>query len=176
LKKSDAEYADIRIEDATSSWINFRGKELDSIGSSKSLGGIVRALVKGGWGYATFNDLSNLGNRVKEACESARMVGKEETQFAQVEPVVDVMKATLEKNFREISLSDKKSAVEEYNEIALGHNNKIQTTRSGMAIISGRYVSQVPKALILRTKDQTHFSMSTPPQGKATTFRTALSP
>lgn len=131
LRKSDAEYADIRIEDATSSWINFRGKELDSIGSSKSLGGIVRALVKGGWGYATFNDLSDLGNRVKEACESAKMVGKEETQFAPVEPVVDFMKATLEKDFREISLSDKKSTVEEYNEIALGHHNKIQTTSVG---------------------------------------------
>ena len=49
LRKSDAEYADVRIEDVTSSWVNFRGKELDSIGSSKTVGGIVRALVKGGW-------------------------------------------------------------------------------------------------------------------------------
>jgi TldD protein len=131
LRKSDAEYADIRIEDSTSSWLNFRGKELDSIGSSKSIGGIVRALVKGGWGYSTFNDINDLGKRVKEACESARMVGKEETQFAQVEPVVDIMKATLEKDFREISLSEKKNTVEEYNEIALGYHNKIQTTSVG---------------------------------------------
>jgi TldD protein len=131
LRKSDAEYADIRIEETTSSWLNFRGKELDSIGSSKSLGGIVRALVKGGWGYSTFNDMDDLGKRVKEACESARMVGKEETQFAPVEPVVDIMKATLEKDFREISLSEKKSTVEEYNQIALGYNKKIQTTSVG---------------------------------------------
>jgi TldD protein len=104
LKKSDAEYIDIRIEDVANSWMNFRGKELDNIGSSKSLGGIVRALVKGGWGYSTFNDVDDLDKRVKEACESARMVGKEETKFAPVEPVVDEMKASLEKDFREISL------------------------------------------------------------------------
>lgn len=131
LKKSDAEYIDIRIEDVTSSWMNFRGKELDNIGSSKSLGGIVRALVKGGWGYSTFNDVNDLEKRVKEACESARMVGKEETKFAPVDPVVDVMKATLEKDFREIPLSKKKDTIEEYNKIILDYHEKIQTTMVG---------------------------------------------
>ncbi|MDQ1327620.1 MAG: TldD protein [Candidatus Poribacteria bacterium] len=133
LKKSDAEYIDIRIEDVANSWMNFRGKELDNIGSSKSLGGIVRALVKGGWGYSTFNDVDDLGKRVKEACESARMVGKEETKFAPVEPVVDEVKATLEKDFREISLSKKKDTIEEYNKIILDYHEKIQTTVVGYA-------------------------------------------
>lgn len=131
LRKSDAEYADIRIEEVSSSWINFRGRELDNIGSSKTIGGIVRALVKGGWGYATFNDMDDLDKRVKEACESARMVGKEDTYFASVEPVVDIMSAKLEKDFREISLSEKKSTVEEYNKIATDYNEKIQTTSVG---------------------------------------------
>jgi len=89
LRKSDAEYTEIRIENVTSSWANFRGEELDSIGSSKTLGGIVRALVKGGWGYATFNDLSALEDRVREACNSARLVGEEKSRFAEVEPFVD---------------------------------------------------------------------------------------
>jgi TldD protein len=131
LKKSDAEYTDIRIEDVTNSWLNFRGKELDNIGSSKSLGGIVRALAKGGWGYSTFNDINDLEKRVKDACESARMVGKEETKFASVEPVVDETKATLEKDFREIPLSTKKDTIEEYNKIIIGYNEKIQTTSVG---------------------------------------------
>ncbi|MGQ9610642.1 MAG: TldD/PmbA family protein [bacterium] len=131
LKKSNAEYTEIRIEDVTSSWLNFRGKDLDNIGSSKTLGGIVRALVKGGWGYATFNDINDLESRVKEACESAHMVGKEETKFAPVEPVVDQIKATLIKDFREISLSDKLKTIEEYNKIILGYNEKIITTSVG---------------------------------------------
>ena len=108
LRRSDAEYTDIRIEGVTSSWLSFRGEELDSIGSSKTRGGIVRALVKGGWGYATFNDLSDLEKRVKEACESAHLVGQEKTYFAPVEPVVDGIKATLEKDFREIPFANKK--------------------------------------------------------------------
>jgi TldD protein len=128
LRKADAEYAEIRIESVTSSWASFRGEELDNIGSSKTLGGIVRALVKGGWGYATFNDISDLETRVKEACESARLVGKEESRFAEVEPVLDEITAPLEKDFRQISLSQKKSVIEEYNKIILGYDDKIETS------------------------------------------------
>jgi len=131
LRKSDAEYTEIRIESLASSWAEFRGEELDSIGSSKALGGIVRALVKGGWGYATFNDLSSLEDRVKEACESARLVGREESKFAEVEPVVDETTATLEKDFRKISLSEKKSVIEEYNRVILGYHDKIETSNVG---------------------------------------------
>ena len=128
LLKSDAEFTDIRIEDVTSSSVAFRGEELDNVGSARALGGIVRALNKGGWGYATFNDLDDLDLRVREACESARLVGKGESQFAEVEPVVDEMKATLEKDFREISLSEKKSVIEEYNKIILGYHDRIETS------------------------------------------------
>ncbi|MBN1840681.1 MAG: TldD/PmbA family protein [Deltaproteobacteria bacterium] len=128
LRKSDAEYTEIRIESLTSSRAHFRGEELDNIGSSKTLGGIVRALVKGGWGYATFNDLSNVEIRVKEACESAKLVGKGESKLAEVEPVVDEITATLEKDFRNVSLSEKKSVIEEYNKIILHYDDKIETS------------------------------------------------
>jgi len=131
LRKSDAEYADVRIEDVTSSWINFRGRELDSIGSSRTVGGIVRALVKGGWGYATFNDLGDLEQRVQEACESARLVAQDESHLAPVEPVVDDITATLEKDFREIPLSQKEAVIEEYNEIVLGYHKSIVTSNVG---------------------------------------------
>jgi TldD protein len=128
LRKSDVEYTEIRIEDVASSWASFRGEELDNIGSSKTLGGIVRALYKGGWGYATFNDLNDLEIRVREACESAKLVGKEESKFAEVEPLVDKITATLKKDFREVSLSEKKSVIEEYNRIILGYHDKIETS------------------------------------------------
>ncbi len=128
LSKSDAEYTEIRIEGVTSSWVNFRGEELDNIGSSRTLGGIVRALVKGGWGFVTFNDLSDLETRVREACESARLVGKEETKFAEWEPVVDEITAVLEKDFRQVSLSEKKSVIEQYNKTILGYHQKIETS------------------------------------------------
>lgn len=128
LKAQDVEYADIRVEDKTNTWVNFRGPDLDTIGSSRTVGGIVRALCKGGWGYATFNDLDNLPRRVRDACETARLVGKDKTNFAPVEPVEDVIRAKLVKDFRQVPLAEKKSLAEEYNRILLGYHKNIQTS------------------------------------------------
>jgi TldD protein len=128
LKVHDAEFADIRLEDKVNSWVTFRGPDLDSIGSSKTVGGIVRALYKGGWGYATFNDLDDLEKRVREACETARLVGTDQSYWAPSEPVVDVIKAQMIKDFRQIPLAKKKALAEEYNQIVLGHDKKIQTS------------------------------------------------
>ena len=128
LKVQDVDYADIRIEDKTESQVMFRGPELDNIGSSRVIGGIVRALYKGGWGYATFNDLNDLEARVKEACATARLVGKETSRLAPTEPVVDEIHAAMEKDFRQIPLSEKKALVEEYNQTLLHYHEKIQTS------------------------------------------------
>jgi TldD protein len=122
------EYADIRLEDKTNTWVNFRGPDLDTIGSARTIGGIVRALYKGGWGYATFNDLTNLPQRVSEACETARLIGRDTTYYTPVEPVVDVVKAPLVKDFRQVPLADKKALMEEYNRIILGYHKSIQTS------------------------------------------------
>lgn len=128
LKKSRADYTDIRIEEGTSSGLNFKGKELDHIESTQSTGGIVRAVVRGGWGLATFNDLDDLEAKVEQAVESARLVGKEKTQLAELEPAVDCIEAPMEEDFREVSLAEKKSTMEEYNELILGYDKRIETT------------------------------------------------
>lgn len=128
LKAQDVEYADIRVEDKTNTWVNYRGPDLDTIGSARTVGGIVRSLCKGGWGYATFNDLNDLPRRVQEACETARLVGRDKTYFASAEPVVDVIRAKLIKDFRQIPLAEKKARMEEYNRIILGHHKNIQTS------------------------------------------------
>jgi TldD protein len=128
LKKQNVEYADIRLEDKTNTWVNFRGPDLDTIGSARTVGGIVRALYKGGWGYATFNDLEDLPRRVREACETARLIGSGITYFTPSEPVVDTITTKLVKDFRQVPLADKKGLMEEYNRIILGHHKKIQTS------------------------------------------------
>ena len=133
LKVHDVDYADIRVEDLTNSWVNFRGPDLDTIGSSRTVGGIVRALYKGGWGYATFNDLEGLDKRVREACETARIVGTERTQLAPVEPVQAELKAELVKDFRQVPLAEKKALMEEYNNIVLGYHPSIQTSMARYA-------------------------------------------
>ena len=124
----DVDYADIRLEDKTHTWVNFRGPDLDTIGSARTVGGIARALYKGGWGYATFNDLADLDQRVGEACETAHLVGTGTTYYAPVDPVVDELKATLIKDFRQVPLAEKKALMEEYNRIILGYHKRIQTS------------------------------------------------
>jgi len=131
LKRSRGDYAEIRVEFTSSSWLNFRGPELDNIGVNKSVGGIARVLVKGGWGIATFNDLSDLEMRVEQAYDCARLVGKETSQLAEVEPAVDDVPAPMDRDFRGIPLDEKKRLMEEYNNIILKHHDKIQTTSVG---------------------------------------------
>jgi TldD protein len=124
----NVDYADIRLEDKTNTWVNFRGSDLDTIGSARTVGGIARALYKGGWGYATFNDLADLDKRMGEACETAHLVGTDTTYYAPVDPVVDEVKATLIKDFRQVPLAEKKALMEEYNRIILGYHKSIQTS------------------------------------------------
>jgi TldD protein len=128
LKSQDVEYADIRVEDTTNTWVNFRGSDLDTIGSARTVGGVVRALYKGGWGFATFNDLEDLPKQVREACETAKLVGAGTTYFAANGPVVDEEKAELIKDFRQVPLAEKKALTEEYNRIVLDYHKSIQTS------------------------------------------------
>jgi len=128
LKGSDADFADIRIERESASRIMFRGRDLDHVGTTTSIGGIARALVRGGWGYATFNNLDRVRSALEEACECARLVGCDKSALAQVEPVVDDVRATMERDFRSVELSAKTSVIEEYNDLILGHHEKIETS------------------------------------------------
>lgn len=128
LKQSKADYTEIRIETDIISGLLFKGKELDQIGTSKSLGGLVRALVRGGWGIVTFNDLTNLKDKILEAFECASLVGNGTSKLAPVEPIVDLTAAELKKDFRGISLSEKKRVAEECNKTILHYDSRIQST------------------------------------------------
>ena len=71
--------------------------------------------------------------RVREACETARLVGGDKSYFESVEPVTDAISTELKKDFRVIPLAQKKDLMEEYNKIVLGHDRKIQTSFVGYA-------------------------------------------
>jgi len=116
LRKHSADYIEARLEESQRSHITYRGKELESAGQSTAVGGNIRALVKGGWGFVSFNDLNDLPDRIERAVEQAKLVGKEESQLAPVEPIVDTVA-----NGKDIPLSvplaEKKKLLDEYNEI-----------------------------------------------------------
>ena len=116
LRGHDARYVEVRVEEVTGTHIRYRGKELDEIGHTAGLGGCVRALA-GGWGFASFNDLDGLREKVATAVRNARLVEDKEVGMAAVEPVVDTAPAHVEKDPLAVPLRDKKSLLDQYVDI-----------------------------------------------------------
>jgi len=119
LEGHNADYVEIRLDDTASNRIVYRGRELEEIGRTRSSGGNVRALVKGGWGFVSFNDLSGLRERVAEAVGQARHVGSESSALAELDPIVDSVIPGRVKDPRTIPLATKKALLDHYNETML---------------------------------------------------------
>jgi len=129
LAKARADYAEIRFEDADQSAIAYRGKELESVSSSRLEGGLVRACVNGGWGLSVFDSLADLDAHVAEACANAALVGRDRTRLAEVEPARDqCVRATLAEDFRGVPFDDKLALLTGYNDIILKADPAIEST------------------------------------------------
>jgi TldD protein len=121
LRGHNADYVEIRLEESTSSRLAYLGGKLEDIGRTFARGGNVRASFRGGWGYVTFNDLDGLRERVSLAVRQARLVGREQTALAPVEPVVAVVPPLINKDPTAVPFGAKRALLEEYNEILRGH-------------------------------------------------------
>ena len=130
LKKQNADYIEAHFEESQYSSISYRGKQLESISKTISIGGNVRALVKGGWGFVSFNDLNNLQDKVVLAVKQASFVGKEVSQFVESKPIVETVVAKIVENPALIPLSEKKQLLDEYND-AIWSTSGIQTSNLG---------------------------------------------
>jgi TldD protein len=119
LKGHEADYVEVRFDDTASNRIVYRGRELEEIGRTRSFGGNARALVRGGWGFVSFNEPSELRKRVEEAVSAARHVGRETSALAEVEPVIDSVPLMLKKDPRTVPLATKKEMLDRYNETML---------------------------------------------------------
>ncbi|MBM4054544.1 MAG: TldD/PmbA family protein [Planctomycetes bacterium] len=127
LKLAKADYAEVRVHEGVSTGITYVGKELESIGEKNTFGGCVRALVNGGWGFVAFNDLENLPKYIEMACEQAKFVGTNKSRLAPVPIINDHTKTEADKDPAEISLKEKQSLCDKYNNIILS-SKQIQTS------------------------------------------------
>jgi TldD protein len=119
----------IRLEESEGTNILLRGDKVETLSEGISLGGQVRACFKGGWGFAAFNQLSTLTDRIEEAIAAARIVGEEETILAPVEPVQIICRLPLTgTDPRLVSLEQKKALCDRYNELLRSYNDRITTT------------------------------------------------
>jgi len=158
LKGHDADYIEVRIEEGEAARIQYRGRELEDIGRLTSTGGNVRALDRGGWGFISFNNLSGLREKVEKAVRQAKLVGREESRLAPVEPLVDIVPPEVKKDPSTVPLAEKKRILDEYNDVIWG-TPKIQTSTIGysdrrkkvtFASSEGSYIEQTKVDLMAR--------------------------
>ena len=117
LAGNGADYCEVRIEETDSTRLTWRGKSLEDIAQTSGRGGNVRALVNGGWGFVSFNDLTGLKKRVADAVSQARAAGGDGNHFADVGAHVDSVEPVLVKDPAEIPLADKKRQMDSYNDV-----------------------------------------------------------
>lgn len=128
IKRSRADYTEIRIESSRSTQVVFRGRSLETVDLTSDEGGIARCLVRGGgWGISTFNNLAQLDQRVDEAYQNARLVQAEPISLAYVASTQDELTSGLATDFRQIPLVQKKELAEVYNAILLSYHGVIDT-------------------------------------------------
>jgi TldD protein len=130
ISKYDAEYIEAHLEESQASHLTYRGKKLESTDKTISVGGNIRALFKGGWGFVSFNDLNDLSAKVKQTVEQARFVAGCDAEVAPFKPIIDRVQGEVKQNPVDIPLSQKKLILDEYNEV-LWSTPKLQTSIIG---------------------------------------------
>lgn len=123
LKHQKVDFIEAHLDQSRTSHITYRGRELESIGRSSSFGGNVRAMVRGAWGFASFNDVTDLESRVASAVSMAQFAGRGETHLAAAAPIVDSVPLEFENSPVDIPLTEKKALMDEYNEVIWGTPN-----------------------------------------------------
>ena len=118
LNNNPSDYSEIRIEETDSTRLVYKGKKLDNISQNSGFGGNVRAAYKGGWGFSSFNSISNieqnLRNNLDEAFLQARNIGDSKTYIAEVDPNVDIVNNFSGKDPKNISIREKKQLMDHY--------------------------------------------------------------
>ena len=132
VKKSRADYTEIRVERTWSSAVAFRGRRLETAAVSEDQGGFVRVLNKGcGWGIASFTSLDALPAMVTRANELSRAVRVDEPiLLGDVTPQTADAVLELDGDVRGIALSDKKKLLDRYNSAMLSVSDLVVDTQA----------------------------------------------
>lgn len=123
LRRSTAEYCEVRIEETEETSVRFRGKDIELVSENISVGGNVRALYRGGWGFVSFNRLDDLDRKVDQACAQARILGEKlnkDIRLYPVDPVVDCVAGNFKREAFAVPLKEKIKLLEGYNALILG--------------------------------------------------------
>jgi len=131
LMNAPGDYVEIRLEDTVDTTVQFRGEELENIGTSRNAGGCVRTRIGEGWGFVSFNDLSVLKESVENAAKQAQIIDihtdVKVQGLATVKPIVDTVCDKPVIDPADISLEEKEELTRQYNNILLKSNGITST-------------------------------------------------
>ncbi len=133
------DYLAIRLEQSEGTDIFLRGGQVETLSEAIAIGGHVRACYRGGWGFASFNDLESLAPCVEAAVQAARLVGDDETVLAAIDPIQVTRRLPLTgSDPRSISLARKKALCSHYADLLQGGDRRIATTSVRYADVAQR--------------------------------------
>ena len=147
------DYLAIRLEESQGTDILLRGHKIETLSEGISIGGQVRACYKGAWGFASFNQISTLKDRIEEAIAAAQLIGKEKTILAPI-PIIQATNivSLTGKDPRQISLANKKELCEHYGQV-------LRSVDPAITTVSVRYGDSTQK-IILATSEGTMLEQS----------------
>jgi len=132
LKKSSADYAEVRVESTRATRVVFRGKRLELAGENVDAGGNVRVLFKGrGWGVASFTTLDDLPQLLAQAEAMSRAIVLDTPiRLADGAPRTDEVTPEIDGEPARVSLAEKRRYLEHLNGLMLGTSDRIADTSS----------------------------------------------
>jgi TldD protein len=140
LSACPCEFAEIRFSASTGTSLSLSGKQVETFSSGDTIGGSVRVLNNGAWGFISFNDLAEIENHIRRGVSiSSSLSIKEKTRIRRSGAVRRDFTTPMEKDFTRIPLEEKFDLISAYNRI-LQSSPRIQTTRAVYRDVTSSYV------------------------------------
>ncbi len=133
LKRSNADFIEIRLEDIDKTEVTFSGADLKKAQSTRDFGGYVRALVNGAWGFVSFTDPDKINDYVRDAEAKARDAGGGDIRLADTEAAQDTVSAGVDSRHdpRSVSLEEKVAFFRKLSDRVLTYSDKIISSGVG---------------------------------------------
>ncbi|MFW6150671.1 MAG: TldD/PmbA family protein [Chloroflexota bacterium] len=158
LRGHDADYVEAHLEERESTHITYRNGCLEEVNRSYSSGGNARALVRGGWGFVTFDGSQDLRDKVALVVREARLAGTGPLRLPESEAAAATVAVRVERDATTLPLEQKKALLDQYSDIMMStgrtRNARIDyrdsKRRTIFASSEGHYIEQSMPDLSLR--------------------------
>ncbi|MCE7698723.1 MAG: TldD/PmbA family protein, partial [Methanobacterium paludis] len=102
-----ADYTDIRVNESYNTAIIMKDSKIQEIRSGSDLGGCIRVLKGGAWGFAFTNQISKIGEAAESALKLANSL-QSDVELSDARPEVDTVKCRAKLKPSDVSMDEKK--------------------------------------------------------------------